>query len=467
MRFAVATLGCKVNQYDSAIIESRLSARGMMRCDFGESADVYVINTCTVTDRADSESLKLARRARRRNPAAKIVMTGCFAQANPQALADACEVDAVVGLGRLDDLERAVTSVTDRVMVTNLRKQRAEIELGAVALSGQTRSFLKLQEGCDQFCSFCIVPISRGTSRSVEPRRIVETLDDLAERGFKEVTLSGVHLGGYGKDLSPETDLADLLEMLSERSPIDRIRISSLDPEELSDRIIRIVADSPKFCPHLHLPLQSGEDSILDSMRRRYDREYYRGRVERVLEAMPSAAIGTDIIAGFPGEGAEKFESSLAFIESLPLAYFHVFPYSVRSNTTAAKFSGKVPPQEIKRRAEALRSLGEEKRRGFATRFRGTRLDVLLEERSSNGMLTGYSRNYIRVLTTGPDELTNHEVEVGHRLSKALNWLARLFGRRRSEATDRAPLGPPDGARSRLERTIGYTFRSLNYWISP
>jgi threonylcarbamoyladenosine tRNA methylthiotransferase MtaB len=413
MRFALATLGCKVNHYDSAIIDSRLAARGLERGDFGEAVDVYVINTCTVTDRADSECLKLARRAKRRNPNAKVVMTGCFAQANPQALAGRREVDAVVGLGRLDDLERAVVAETAaRVMVSNLRKTRAPIELAAVALSGQTRAFLKLQEGCDQFCSFCIVPIARGTSRSVEPRRVVAAIDELAARGFKEVTLSGVHLGGYGRDLVPQVSLAELLEMLAERSPIERLRISSLDPEELSDEIIELVARSRKFCPHLHLPLQSGADAILTSMRRRYDRDYYRGRVERVLAALPDAAIGTDLIAGFPGETAHHFDACCEFIESLPLAYLHVFPYSVRANTSAAKLAEQVPPAEIRRRAEVLRRLGEAKRARFAARFCGTRLNVLLEERTGRGMLSGYSRNYVRVLTTGPDDLTNHEVEV-------------------------------------------------------
>ena len=413
MRFALATLGCKVNHYDSAIIESRLTARGLERRDFGEAVDVYVINTCTVTDRADSECLKLARRARRRNPNAKIVMTGCFAQANPHALAGRREVDAVVGLGRLDDLERAVVAEPGaRVMVTNLRKARAPIEVGAVARSGQTRAFLKLQEGCDQFCSFCIVPISRGTSRSVEPRRVVAAIDELAARGFKEVTLSGVHLGGYGRDLVPQVSLAELLEMLAERSPIGRLRISSLDPEELSDEIIELLAHNRKFCPHLHLPLQSGADAILTSMRRRYDRNYYRERVERVLAALPDAAIGTDLIAGFPGETARHFDAGCEFIESLPLAYLHVFPYSVRANTSAAKLAEQVPHAEIKRRAEVLRRLGEAKRARFAARFCGTRLNVLLEERTGRGMLSGYSRNYVRVLTAGPDDLTNHEVEV-------------------------------------------------------
>ncbi len=412
-RFAIATLGCKVNQYDSAIIESRLRSRGMERREFNEQADVYIVNTCTVTDRADSESLRIARRARRLNPSARIVMTGCLAQASPDVLAAAREVDAVVGLGRLDDLERAAASgAGERIMVSNLRKEKAPIELAAVALDGHTRAFLKLQEGCDQFCTFCIVPFSRGTSRSVEPRRVIAALDDLHARGFKEVILSGVHLGGYGKDLDPQVELADLLEMIAERCPIERVRVSSLDPEELSDRIIEVISRSGKFCPHLHLPLQAGDDEILSRMRRRYRRDYFRERVDRVLDAWPDAAIGTDLIVGFPGESERHFESYFNFVEAIPLAYFHVFPYSVRANTTAAKFADRVKPADIKRRAAAMRSLGEAKRIQFATRFNRTKLNVLLEERGSDGRLSGYSRNYIRVLTQGPDELTNHEVEV-------------------------------------------------------
>ncbi|MGH7935334.1 MAG: tRNA (N(6)-L-threonylcarbamoyladenosine(37)-C(2))-methylthiotransferase MtaB [Candidatus Binataceae bacterium] len=427
MRFAIATLGCKVNQYDSAIIEARLGALGMERCEFDQAADVYVVNTCTVTDRADAESLRLARRARRLNPNARVIMTGCLAQANPDVLARAHEVDAVVGLGRLDDLECAATAdIGERVMVSNLRKERAAIELGAVALEGRTRAFLKVQEGCDQFCTFCIVPFSRGTSRSVEPRRLMGAIDGLHARGFKEVILTGVHLGGYGKDLDPPIELETLLEMIAERSPIGRVRISSLDPEELSDRVIAILAQSTKFCPHLHLPLQAGEDWLLSRMRRRYTVEHYRERVERVLAAMPRAAIGADLIVGFPGETAPHFEYYFKFVESLPLAYFHVFPYSVRAGTTAAKFADRVAPEEIKRRARLMRDLGESKRNAFAHRFAGARLKVLLEERANDGRLTGYSRNYIRVLTDGPDELTNQEVEVETSLVQGASLVGQI-----------------------------------------
>ena len=436
MRFAIATLGCKVNQYDSAIIESRLGARGLERCEFDEPADVYIVNTCTVTDRADSESLRFARRARRLNPNARVVMTGCLAQASPEVLDQRGEVDAIVGLGRLDDLERAVIGdSTERVMVSNLRKERATIEVSGVTLAGHSRAFLKLQEGCDQFCTFCIVPFSRGMSRSVEPRRITDALDQLHARGFKEVILSGVHLGGYGKDLDPPVELADLLEMLAERSPINRIRISSLDPEELSDRIIDIMSSSDKFCPHLHLPLQAGEDGTLSRMRRRYDTAFFRDRIERVIDAMPDASIGTDIIVGFPGETAANFKQSFKFVEDLPLSYFHVFPYSVRAGTTAAKLSGKVASDEIKRRGAQMRELGERKREVFAERFVGRKLKVLLEEATEGEGLDGYSRNYVRVLTRGPASQTNQEIEVEASFAKGARLVGTIVSTREETAS--------------------------------
>ncbi len=427
MRFAIATLGCKVNQYDSAMIETRLLALGMQRTEFDQPAEVYVVNTCTVTHRADAESLRLARRARKLNPAARVIMTGCLAQANPQLLAQAHEVDAVVGLGRAGDLERVVVRGGDeRVMVSNLRKEIAPIELGAAGLDGHTRAFLKVQEGCDQFCSFCIVPTARGRSRSVAPRRIFAGLDDLAARGFKEVVISGVHLGGYGRDLEPPVSLEQLLEMLAERCPIGRVRLSSLDPEELSDRIIRIVAQSSGFCPHFHLPLQAGEDQTLSRMRRRYTADYFRGRVERVLAAMPEAAVGTDLIVGFPGETAVQFQEYLKFVEQLPLAYFHVFPYSARTGTSAAKFGGRVAAAEVTRRAALMRQLGEQKRQRFTAGQVGKKLNVLLEEVTADGRLRGYSRNYVPVLTECSIKMTNCEVEVEGAFAQSCQLVGRL-----------------------------------------
>jgi threonylcarbamoyladenosine tRNA methylthiotransferase MtaB len=428
MRFAIATLGCKVNQYDSAIIEARLVALGMQRTEFDQPAEVYIVNTCTVTHRADAESLRFARRARKLNPAARVIMTGCLAQTNPQILAKAHEVDAVVGLGRVGDLEQAAAgSSGERVMVSNLRKQIAPIELGAAALDGHTRAFLKVQEGCDQFCSFCIVPMARGRSRSIAPRKIFEALDGLAARGFKEVVISGVHLGGYGRDLEPPVELEQLLEMIAERGPIERVRISSLDPEELSDEIVTIMAQSARFCPHLHLPLQAGEDLTLARMRRRYTANYFRARVERVLAAMPDAAVGTDLIVGFPGETVQQFDQYFKFVEQLPLAYFHVFPYSIRTGTTAAKFGGKVIASEVKRRAALMRQLGEHKRHQFAARFVGKKLKVLVEQLTAEGQLQGYSRNYISVLTNGSLKLTNCEVEVEGSFAQGAQLVGQLI----------------------------------------
>lgn len=432
MRFAVATLGCKVNHYDSAMIETRLQAAGLQRCEFGEAADVYVINTCTVTDRADTESLRIARRARRLNPAARVVMTGCLAQANPSRLDRPDSVDHVVGLARMDDLVAAAIGAnvgSPRVMVSNLRKQSVAMEISAVAGAAQTRAFLKVQEGCDQYCSFCIVPTSRGRSRSVEPRRVLEAIDELYQQGFKEVTLSGVHLGGYGKDLEPAASLEQLLSMIAERCRIGRVRLSSIDPEELSDEIIDLVAQSPVFCPHFHLPLQAGDDEVLTAMRRRYDTRQFADRVERIVGRMPDAAVGTDLIAGFPGESRQQFERYFKFVERLPLAYFHVFPYSVRAGTTAAKLPGKVRTVEIRQRAEMIRELGKSKRRQFVGRFVGARAQVLFEDHgAAETELKGYSRNYIRFELHGPDHLRNHEVEVEAVAVSGESMVGRLVG---------------------------------------
>jgi len=436
LRFAIATLGCKINQYDSAMIESRLLNAGLERCEFSDGADVYVVNSCTITNTADNESLRMARRARRLNPSARVIVTGCLAQADSGVLEREAAVDAIVGLARPGDLEAAALGRSERrVMVSNLRKERAAIELGAVTLDGRTRGFLKVQEGCDQFCTFCIVPFSRGQSRSVAPRRILDALDGLAQQGVKEAVLTGVHLGGYGHDLDPPISLERLIEMLDERAPLTRLRLSSIDPEELSDGIIRRVAGSTKFCPHFHLPLQAGHDDTLARMRRRYSIADYRGRVERILSLMPEAAIGADVIAGFPGETAQDFAAALDFVASLPLAYLHVFPYSRRSGTTAAKAGNQVAASEIKGRAAALRQLDRELRRAFAARFAGRRATVLFEEHPA-GCLRGYTRNYLRVNANGAPSLINQEVEVELSLDQDAQLVGRIAAGREECAAD-------------------------------
>jgi len=414
LRVAFATLGCKVNQYDTATMETVLREQ----CEivpFAPGADVYVVNSCTVTDRADAESRQLARRARRLNPAGRVILTGCFAQTSPQRAA-LPEVDYVIGVGRLADILRAVhdqiPAAEGRQFVANLRQAERVSTLGAEVFGGQTRAFLKVQEGCDLFCTFCIVPFARGRSRSVEPRRVLAELGRLAERGFREVVLTGIHLGGYGKDLTPALSLVDLLEMLAEQSPVPRLRLSSIDPPEVTPRLLTLMAAQPVFCPHLHVPVQAGADRVLRRMRRLYDSALVRDVAAEVRRILPDAALGTDVIAGFPGESDAEFDQTHGLLASTAFTYFHVFPYSRRSGTTAAKAADPVAPAAIRARADALRRLGARKRREFAARFIGCELDVLVEaspDRAS-GRATGYSRNYVRVVLDGAPPPANTEV---------------------------------------------------------
>jgi len=428
LRVAVTTLGCKVNQYDSASIETRLRAEGCTIVPFAAGADVYVVNTCTVTDRADAESRQLARRARRVNPGARVVMTGCFAQIDPAGAAIP-EVDFVVGLNRLPDVLRAVRgeldSVRERLLVDDLRAARRVRTLGAETFTGQTRAFLKIQEGCDLFCTFCIVPFARGRSRSVSPREVVAQLQRLGELGFREVVLTGVHLGGYGADLDPALSLVDLLEMLVERAPVPRLRLSSIDPPEVSARLLDLMGRAESVCPHLHVPVQAAHDAVLQRMRRPYGTGIVRDVCSEVRRRFPDAAIGTDVIAGFPGESDAEFDATAALLAEVPFTYFHVFPYSRRRGTTAAKHPGHVAPAVVQQRAQRLRQLGEQKRAAFAARFVGRTLPVLVETpvAGRGGPLQGYSRNYQRVEVIGDDRRGNREVAV--QIDAADGWRLR------------------------------------------
>jgi threonylcarbamoyladenosine tRNA methylthiotransferase MtaB len=413
LRVAITTLGCKVNQYDSAAIETALRSEGCEVVRFGPGADVYVVNSCTVTDRADAESRQLARRARRWNPLARVVMTGCFAQVNPVRAAIP-EVDHVIGLNRLPEVIRGVQGdLEERICVNDLRTARRVRTIGADSFTGQTRAFLKVQEGCDLFCTFCIVPSARGASRSLPPRQVLQQLDVLIARGFQEVVLTGVHLGGYGADLSPRLELSDLVEMLLERGGVPRLRLSSIDPPELTPRLLRLFGQSPQLCPHVHIPVQAAEDSVLVAMRRKYDTAFMTDLTQRVREELPLAAIGTDVIAGFPGESEFAFEVGLERLAALPFTYFHVFPYSKRSGTTAAKRSDHLPQAVVRQRAARLRRLGEAKRLEFARRHVGETVSVLVEDQlAPDGSCLGYSRNYQRVEFPGDDSWVNREVPV-------------------------------------------------------
>ena len=414
-RVHIATLGCKVNAYDTATIADRLRAAGCALVGAGEPADVVIVNSCTVTDAADAESRRLARRARRADPAARVILTGCYAQTRPGEAAAVEAVDHVVGLNRLESLVAVVLGHGGpRVTVGDSRREGAVTTFGARTFDGQTRAFLKVQEGCDLFCTFCIVPMARGRSRSLAPRTVLREVAALAAAGFQEVVLTGVHLGGYGADLDPPIDLAWLVEAIAEQGLVPRLRLSSIDPHEITAPLLRVLAAAPAGCPHLHVPLQSADDGVLARMRRRYDSALARDRLAMIRDLLPDAAVGTDLIAGFPGEDDAAFARTLAFLDAGPITYVHVFPYSARSGTTAAKLAGRQAAATVAARARRLRAVGERKRMGFARRFDGTDAEVLVENARApgSGLLRGYTRNYLRARIDGPDSWRGRRLPV-------------------------------------------------------
>jgi threonylcarbamoyladenosine tRNA methylthiotransferase MtaB len=414
VRVAVTTLGCKVNQYDTAVMQRLFAEKAWTRVGFDEEADAYVVNSCTVTDRADADARRLARRARRTNPAARVIMTGCYAQTSPTVVAGLDYVDYVIGLGRLPDLLDAVQGeLAERVAVSDLRQAGEVATLGIESFPGRTRAFVKVQEGCNLFCTFCIVPVARGRSRSVPPRKVIEEIDRLEARGYREIVLTGVHLGGYGGDLDPPHSLAWLLEAVAERAPRLRVRVSSIDPPEVDERFVDVLASSAVFCDHLHVPLQAGDDDVLARMRRQYTTADAAAALDRVRERLPDVCLGTDVITGFPGETEEEFERGLAWIEERELAYLHVFPYSQRSSTAAAKRWAPLPEHVAHERACRMRALDRRLRRRFQDRFIGRTASVLFEtaHEPATGMLKGYSSNYLPVICDLDDHWANRIVD--------------------------------------------------------
>ena len=417
MRIAITTLGCKINQYDSAVIHSRLEGQHVL-VPFDEQADCYIINSCTVTDRADWEARQLVRRAKRLSPRAKVLVTGCYAQVNPQDVARVPGVDYVVGLNRLDDLLSFVAASGNdggvKIAVSDVKRERGVAVLGTRALPGHTRAFLKIQEGCNFSCTYCIIPTARGLSRSVPAREVLAQVRQLAAAGYIEIVLTGIHLGSYGHDLAPKLDLTALVEMIVESGLVRRVRLSSLDPREVSGGLIELIAGGDVVCPHLHICAQAGDDEILRQMRRNYDTGYYRDLLFRIRERLPDAALGSDIIVGFPGETEAQFERSLEYFAALPLTYFHVFPYSTRRGTAAASLPEPVPAPLRKARAQQMRQLGREKKNAFCRRFIGRRVSVLVEAKRDpkTGYRRGFSRNYLPVAVRAGADRVNRETPI-------------------------------------------------------
>jgi threonylcarbamoyladenosine tRNA methylthiotransferase MtaB len=404
-KVAVATLGCKVNQCESAGIAEALTARGAVLVPFEEEADAYIINTCTVTGRTDYQSRQLIRRAVRKNPSAVVVVTGCYAQRAPEEIARIPGIRLVAGNAekkRIPDMLLEGASAP-RIEVGDIRKEKTISRLGATVFPEHTRAFLKIQDGCNAFCSYCIVPHARGASRSLPVRDVMERIAAISEAGFREIVLTGIHLGAWGRDFSPPSNLTSLIRNIVDQNLIERLRLSSIEPREIDDELITLIRTSETLCRHLHIPLQSGDNGILSAMRRDYDATFFRNLIRRIDASIPGIGIGIDVLAGFPGETKEASEITLRLLEELPIAYLHVFPYSKRPDTPAAKMVGQVPEEEKKRRTAQLRELGGRKRKTFAEAFIGKPLQVLVEGRQDKdtGLPLGFSDNYIPVAVRG------------------------------------------------------------------
>ncbi len=409
---SIHTLGCRSNQYDSAAIEDMVSSDGKRLVPFPGPADAYIINTCTVTARTDSESRRLVRKAKRSNPESIIIVTGCYAQVSPEELSKLEGVDFIMGNPEKGKLLECLnpnpargssgdsTGTGPSVEVSDYRAGTPFTLRAAGAGGGRTRANLKVQDGCDRSCSYCIIPMARGRSRSLELNVLLGEIEGLIEGGFKEFIFTGIHLGGWGLDLAPEKTFLDLLIEIEKKGYPARFRISSLDPDEVTDGLIELMSTAKTICNHLHLPLQSGDDKILALMRRPYDSAFFSERLGKLAQKVPGISIGTDIIAGFPGEGEEEFQNTYSLLKSLPVSYMHIFPYSRRSGTRAAGFKDVVVPAEIKSRCKKLKELDIIKRNAFYASFLGTTGEVLVESSrdSGTGLLKGRTRNYIPVL---------------------------------------------------------------------
>jgi threonylcarbamoyladenosine tRNA methylthiotransferase MtaB len=407
---AVTTLGCKTNQFESAAMKESLASQGYEVVTFNEAADVYIINTCTVTAKSDAESRRLIRRAARQNPLARIVVTGCYAQLAAAELASLPNVSLVIGNNEKRDIARLLAAPVDsfKVAVSAVGEEAETEPLSLESFAEHTRAFLQIQNGCNAFCAYCIVPYARGRSRSVACADVLAGVKRFAAAGFHEVVLTGIHLGAYGKDLAEKVDLATLLSRIDAGGLVDRLRIGSVEPDEVDPRLIEVVASARHICPHLHLPLQSGSDRVLDAMGRGYSGADIRRLADKLMEAVPDIAIGFDVIAGFPGETAADHAATCALIRSLPTAYLHVFPYSIRPGTKAAAMSGHLDPATIKSRAAELRTIGEEKKREYAARFVGRELPLILQGDGRSGV----SGNYLTVSLTDAVEVTTAVVTV-------------------------------------------------------
>jgi threonylcarbamoyladenosine tRNA methylthiotransferase MtaB len=414
---AFHTLGCKLNFSETSAISRLLEAEGFEKKSFDGQADVYVINTCSVTDNADKECRQLVRRIQRKSPDSTVVITGCYAQLKPQEIAAIPGVDLVLGAAEKFNIATHLRSYTrgDSAKICSCDIEEVKGFNASYSVADRTRTFLKVQDGCDYTCSFCTIPMARGKSRSDSIANVVAQAKMLAEKGVKEIVLTGVNLGDFGKsEIAGQIESENFYALCNELDKvegIERYRISSIEPNLLTPEIISFVANSKRFMPHFHIPLQSGSNKILGLMRRRYQRELYADRVQMIKEIMPHCAIGVDVIVGFPAETENDFTETFDFIHSLDVSYLHVFTYSERDNTKALEIKPVVPIAVRQERNKVLRNLSFMKLQHFTAQHSGQVRKVLFEHQDKNGMMEGYTDNYIRILTPFRSEWVNQLVD--------------------------------------------------------
>lgn len=402
-KVAYYTLGCKLNYSETSTIARDLEQQGFEKVPFDQPADLYVINTCSVTDNADRKCRQVVRQAQRSNPDGFVAVVGCYAQLQPEEIASIPGVDLVLGATEKFRLSDYLDNLQKNAFgeVHSCEIGQADFYVGSYAIGDRTRAFLKVQDGCDYKCTYCTIPLARGISRSDTLENVLRNAREIAAQGIREIVLTGVNIGDYGKgefgNKKHEHTFLELVRALDEVPGIARYRISSIEPNLLRNEIIDYVAGSRRFVPHFHIPLQSGSNDILRQMRRRYLRELYAERVARIRQVMPHACIGVDVIVGFPGETEAHFMETYEFLHGLDISYLHVFTYSERPDTPAAAMDGVVPAQERNRRSKMLRSLSEKKRRAFYRSQLGRTCTVLFEGENKKGYIHGFTENYVKV----------------------------------------------------------------------
>lgn len=421
-RVAFYTLGCKLNFSETSTIARNFQEEGFERVDFEEVADIYVINTCSVTDNADKQFKQVVKKALKLNDKAFVAAVGCYAQLKPEELASVDGVDLVLGATEKFKITDYINDLSKNDMgeVHSCEIEEADFYVGSYSIGDRTRAFLKVQDGCDYKCTYCTIPLARGISRSDALDNVLKNAYEISQQGIKEIVLTGVNIGDYGKgefgNKKHEHTFLDLVKALDEVEGIERLRISSIEPNLLKNETIEFVAQSRTFVPHFHIPLQSGSNEILGKMKRRYQRELYAERVAKIREVMPHACIGVDVIVGFPGETDEHFLETYHFLNDLAISYLHVFTYSERDNTEAVAMEDVIPMNVRSKRSKMLRGLSVKKRRAFYESQIGTNRSVLFEGENKEGYIHGFTENYVKVKTPWNPELVNtlHDINLTH-----------------------------------------------------